>query len=75
MIDRNAPTSIKELAEVVGQRCMVTVWLSDSITFPAQITDVRKVYGRLDYRITPVGGEGEIWVGSDRCKVSEGEGS
>jgi hypothetical protein len=65
--------TVKELAEVIGKRCMVTVWLSDSITFPAQITDVRKVYGRLDYRITPVGGEGEIWVGSDRCKLDTQE--
>lgn len=60
---------VKEMAEVIGKRCMVTVFLSDSITFPAEIKDVRQSYGRLDYRITPVGGEGLIWVSAERVKL------
>lgn len=64
---------IKEMAAAVGKRCMVTVYLSDSITFPAEIKDVRQSYGRLDYQITPVDGEGLIWVSGERVTLTAEE--
>lgn len=70
-MDRNAPTSIKAMAEAVGKDCVVTAWagFSDTIHFLATVKDVRSVYGRMDYLIVPVGGSGEAWVSADRVAL------
>jgi len=38
------------------------------LTIPVQIVGTRKIFGRVDYLVTPCGGEGEAWVISKRVK-------
>jgi len=37
----------------------------DGLYYPVRILDARKVFGRIDILITPVGGRGERWTQAD----------
>lgn len=41
---------------------------SDGLTITVVATDERKVYGRLEYAVTPVAGEGSKWVHGTRIE-------
>lgn len=43
----------------------------NSMHFPVTILDARKVYGRVDALITPVGGTGEKWVAAEQLTLME----
>lgn len=32
------------------------------------VTDVRNVFGRDDYRVTPTAGRGQVWIAADRFR-------
>lgn len=42
----------------------------NGLSFPVRILDARKVYGRIDVQIQPVGGEGERWVEASAVVMS-----
>lgn len=50
----------KEVDEFVGKRGTIVCNLS--LTVEVKITDVRKIYGKTQYLVTPVAGKGERWV-------------
>lgn len=53
-------------AELVGKYvCKRALWLAVEVWVPVETLDVRQAYGRIDVRISPVGGKGEMWVASD----------
>lgn len=41
-----------------------------TLVFPVEVLDTRRVYGRVEHLITPVGGSGEAWVHGDRVVAS-----
>jgi hypothetical protein len=43
----------------------------NEMLFPVRVLDARKVYGRTDALITPVGGSGETWVEAGKLILSE----
>jgi hypothetical protein len=45
----------------------------NGMSFPVRVLDARRVYGRTDALIEPVGGEGQKWVQSDQITMKGGE--
>ena len=41
------------------------------LAFPVKILDARKVWGRVDVLINPIGGSGEKWVEASSLRVIE----
>ena len=54
-------TSVQELSENIGKVAHLNVAGSRLLKFNVIILDARKRYGKLDYKVTPVAGEGETW--------------
>lgn len=42
---------------------------TEGLEVPVKIVNVRGVYGRTDYQVTPLGGNGTVWVSSSRVKA------
>jgi len=42
-----------------------------SLWFASEITDARRRFGNLDYKVKPVTGDGEAWHQADGMKVRE----
>jgi hypothetical protein len=59
--------SVKDLGAVIGLygRHRSAAGLRVDVT----LDDARKAYGRIDYRVSPLGGEGCVWVASDRVEL------
>ena len=55
-------TAAELVEKYVGKRAL---WLAVEIWVPVNTLDVRPAFGRIDVRITPIGGKGEMWVASD----------
>lgn len=53
---------------IKGQRAL---YRCNGIDFPVIILDARKVWGRIDALITPVGGNGEKWIQADQLTMVE----
>ena len=52
--------TVKEMInEMKGRRAF---WSVDSLKVLVDIRDIRDVFGRVDYLISPVGGAGTKWV-------------
>jgi len=65
--------SVAELARVIGKTGAVSVDVSGGAGWlvPCEVVDVRQVWGRVQYRVSPVGSDGEpVWVESSRVAVS-----
>jgi|DEB0MinimDraft_6_1074348.scaffolds.fasta_scaffold306049_2 hypothetical protein len=65
--------SVAELARVIGKTGTLGVDVSGGAGWrvPCEVVDVRQVWGRVQYRVSPVGSEGEpVWVESSRVAVS-----
>ena len=59
----------KALSEVIGKQGL---WNAiGSFLVPVLISDARVNYGRTDYEITPVGGQGTGWVDAKSVKVEK----
>lgn len=55
--------NIIEASELVGQTADCPM---EGLRVRVQVLDVRHVWGRIDVLITPLAGEGSVWVTRDR---------
>lgn len=62
------PPTAAELVSVINSNGFLTV---DEFRIKVKIKDARTVFGRTDYLVEPIEGEGEKWVSSERVSVSE----
>jgi hypothetical protein len=46
-------------------------WQTGELRVRVKIVDVKKAYGRLDYRITPIAGSGEQWINGEAVKLDK----
>jgi len=60
--------NVKEMAQCIGQRGLLNI-TNTEIRIPVVILNVRQTFGRIDYQVTPIGGDGETWVQSNRVKL------
>ena len=58
--------TFKEASKAVGRDGML---YSDGMLFPVRIVDARRVFGRIDYQVSPIGGSGSKWVDANRVVV------
>lgn len=69
--------SVAEMAQVIGRTGSLSVVPSSTAEVwgggwlvPCVVTDVRRVWGRLDYQVSPVGFDGgAVWVESVRVRL------
>jgi len=45
---------------------------STSVFFPVEVLSKRKMFGRTQYKLKPVGGSGEFWLREDRVQDTLG---
>ena len=65
-------SSAAELVEkFVGKRAL---WLAVEVWVPVNTLDVRQAFGRIDVRIAPIGGRGEMWVSADALRTEDARG-
>jgi hypothetical protein len=55
-------TAVELIEKYVNKRAF---WLVVEVWVLVDTIDVRRAFGRIDVRIRPVGGKGEMWVASD----------
>ena len=56
-----------ELMAYVGQTELLS---SDKLRFFVRILDAKIAYGRVRFLVSPVSGEGQVWVDSSRISIS-----
>ena len=64
--------SVAELAKVIGQTGSLSV---EGLLVPVKVRDVRTHWGRVDYCVEPVGGDGIQWVSANRVRLPKVEES
>ena len=52
---------MKELLAVINKEGFIT---TGGLRVDVKVTDVKQSYGRTRYLVTPLAGEGEVWVES-----------
>lgn len=57
--------STAELVEKYVNKRALWLVMQSKVWVPVETLDVRQAFGRIDVRISPVGGKGEMWVASD----------
>jgi len=57
---------LKTEYEKIGMEARLTV---ENITVAVTIIDVRQAYGRIDYLVSPVSGDGKQWVSASRLNI------
>jgi len=65
-------TSAEELKENIGKTAMLTV-SGSPLRFAVLILDARSRYGHLDYKVTPVSGDGETWHADSNVTVLDND--
>ena len=50
----------KQLTALIGKQGMWKTPLG--VTVPVEILDARSAYGRIEMKVKPVGGKGEVWA-------------
>ena len=58
----------RQLTEVLGGHGNLRI---DKLIVRVRVDDIREVFGRTDYLVSPVAGSGQQWVAADRVKVDE----
>jgi hypothetical protein len=59
--------STSELMQVIGKTGLLA---ADGLNVSVRIVDARGPnWGRIDYQVTPVSGQGTIWVDANRVKI------
>lgn len=59
--------TLASLAHLIGTQ---TTWhVVSGIRIPVTILDVRVVWNRVDFKVTPVGGKGDKWVASESLAI------
>lgn len=68
--------SAAELARFIGKegkaRLVASHASSGVLKVPVKVKDARSMFGRVDLLVTPVGGEGEVWMDAAGVTLSEG---
>lgn len=54
--------TVAEMSKVIG---LAGLYHVGGLAFPVRVDDVRERFGRVDYLIVPLGGEGSRWVASE----------
>lgn len=57
---------MKTAREMVEEAQKEGDWRSGALTIRVRIVDIRTVWNRTDYQVTPVCGSGLAWVCADR---------
>jgi hypothetical protein len=65
-------TSASELGANIGKRAMLGL-PNSPLRFEVEITDARKRYGNLDYRVRPIAGDGWTWHASHLLTILDTE--
>lgn len=65
-------TSASELGANISKRALLGL-PNSPLRFEVEITDARKRYGNLDYKVRPVSGAGETWHASHLLTVLDNE--
>lgn len=60
--------SVAELAKLIGQEVAVFV---GGLNVNVRITDVKQSYGKTRYLVTPLSGEGAVWVESFKAAYEQ----
>lgn len=61
--------SIAKLASFIGKAGLMRLPEFGGIQVPVTITDVKEAFGRTDVLVTPIAGEGVVWVSLDRVTL------
>lgn len=68
--------SAAELARFIGKKGLARLVASHAVSgvvkVPVIVKDARSMFGRVDLLVTPVGGEGEVWMDAAGVTLSEG---
>jgi hypothetical protein len=59
----------RELMKVIGQQAVLTG--RTEFVVVVRIVDAKMSYGRVLYQVTPLQGEGSIWVAANRVTLSQ----
>ena len=61
--------STSDLMKMIGKTGLLA---ADGFSVLVRITDARGPnWGRIDYQVTPVSGQGSVWVDANRVKIEE----
>ena len=63
-------TSAQELKENIGKQGLLSV-TGTVLKFSITILDARSRYGHLDYKVTPIAGDGETWHASTAITINK----
>ena len=61
-------TSARAMIEVIGGHGVLR---DGALYIRVRVEDVRTVFDRVDYLVTPVAGSGRQWVSADRVKLDD----
>ncbi len=62
-------TSAQELKENIGKQGLLSV-TGTALKIGVTVLDARSRYGHLDYKVTPIAGEGETWHESTAIQIT-----
>jgi hypothetical protein len=63
-------STAQEMSPFIGRLAML---VTGELTISVQILDVRHVWQRTDFKVTPVFGSGEQWVSTERVTLVKAE--
>lgn len=56
----------KKISQLINKQAILTC---GPLYFNVKIINIRQVYGRTDFLVEPVSGDGQQWVDSNRVKL------
>ena len=59
----------RELMKVIGQQGVLSGRRNEFVVV-VRITDAKMSYGRVLYQVTPISGQGSVWVDATRVTLS-----
>lgn len=60
--------SVKEMAANIGKVGLLSI---QSLRVRVTVLDVRVTFGRIDFQVTPVDGQGDVWIESSRVSFED----
>lgn len=69
-----SPTSLRDIGtdlahRLIGRTVLVEFKGAESVRVLCHILETRRVYGRADLLVTPIGGSGQTWIDSARATL------
>lgn len=58
----------KEMVNTIGKTGTLRV---EELQIEVEILDIRNVWNRTDFLVSPISGQGEKWVSGERVKILE----